>query len=230
MSNSVARISPPLAIVLLISTAIAWITPFDVAFAAATFGFPWLRVGLMALIALVGASFASKLDLKLSWNGRRYPALLGIAAAAATALYVVAIDCWVFRKILPTDYVNFLHSSLQGRLIYFMTRAFNENVLYRLFLFTGLTYAVFAAKGREAITPTVLVIAMAVSQSINIGLNVVALSHEPLSVLQLVYDALRYVVPGMFWAWLFWRFGFMIAEVASVGCHLFLQPMIGVLL
>lgn len=230
MSNSIARISPPLTIVLLISAAIAWVAPFDVAFAAATFGSPWLRAGLMALIALVGASFASKLDLKLSWNGGRQLALLGIAAAIATALYVVAIDCWLFRKILQTDYINFMHSSLQGRLIYFMTRAFNENVLYRLFVFTGLTYAVCLAKGRKAITPTVLFIAMAVSQSVNIGLNVVALSHEQLSASLLAYDALRYIVPGMFWAWLFWRFGFMTAEVASVGCHLFLQPMIGVLL
>lgn len=46
----------------------------------------------------------------------------------------------------------------------------------------------------------------------------------------LVYDLLRYVVPGVLWAWLFWRFGFVTAEVASVGCHIFLQPGFGILL
>jgi hypothetical protein len=46
----------------------------------------------------------------------------------------------------------------------------------------------------------------------------------------LIYYVFRGVVPGVVWAALFWRFGFMAAEIGSVGCHLFLQPMLGALL
>jgi hypothetical protein len=71
---------------------------------------------------------------------------------------------------------------------------------------------------------------MIATQTLNIGMNVAALSPDPLSFATLFYDALRYVAPGVLWAWLYWRFGFLTAEVASVGCHIFLQPALGVLL
>ena len=65
---------------------------------------------------------------------------------------------------------------------------------------------------------------MIVAQSINISINVVYALGDPISFSVLAYDALRYVAPGVLWAWLFWRFGFVVAEVASVGSHVFLQP------
>jgi hypothetical protein len=44
------------------------------------------------------------------------------------------------------------------------------------------------------------------------------------------YWLARYVAPGVVWAWLYWRHGFVTAEVASVTCHLFLQPPFGMLI
>jgi hypothetical protein len=40
----------------------------------------------------------------------------------------------------------------------------------------------------------------------------------------MAYDCLRYIAPGVLWALLFRRFGFATAEVASVGCHVLIQP------
>lgn len=68
---------------------------------------------------------------------------------------------------------------------------------------------------------------MVLAQCVNIAMNVAVL--EPVTAPLLFYDAIRYVAPGVLWAWLYLRFGFVSAEVASVGCHLFLQPMFGAL-
>ena len=37
-------------------------------------------------------------------------------------------------------------------------------------------------------------------------------------------------VPGVIWGYLYWRPGFVAAEIASVGTHPFLQPALGILL
>ena len=70
---------------------------------------------------------------------------------------------------------------------------------------------------------------MIAAQALNIGVNVVLISDQALTPAILTYDALRYIVPGVIWACLFWRYGFFVAEVASVGCHIFLQPALGYL-
>jgi hypothetical protein len=40
----------------------------------------------------------------------------------------------------------------------------------------------------------------------------------------------RPIVPGVIWGYLYWRHGFVAAEIASVGMHPFLQPALGILL
>jgi hypothetical protein len=114
---------------------------------------------------------------------------------------------------------------LETRLSYFMLRAFNENVIYRLFVFSGLMYLLSRLNGSRDLAPAWIASAMVVAQVINIGLNVVIPSPDPITAASIFYDLLRYVSPGVLWAWLYWRFGFLTAEVASVGCHIFLQPM-----
>jgi hypothetical protein len=224
------RVAPSFLLILLVSMAIAWTTPFDVVFAAVTFDLSWLRALTMAAIAIVGTFFAAESGLKLQGHGARFPILIGITAAVMTAVYVLAIDCFVFRSALQPGYVAFMRSPLESRLLYFTARTFNENMLYRLFAFAGIACAIRAVRGSGALTMPWLLIAMIFSQSINITLNVIAPSYDLLSPLVLTYDVLRFVVPGIFWAFLFWRFGFVTAEVAAVGCHLFLQPLIGILI
>jgi len=226
------RLSPALVGILLIGMTIAAIAPFDVLFAAATFGSPFARVGLIALLALIGTFCAHRVGLRLHGHGMRRPLLFGVAAAIATAVYVAVIDGVVFRATLPVSYVDFFETTgLRDRLIYFMLRAFNENVIYRLFVFSSLFYLIARIKGAHAddLPPALILCAIVATQALNIGVNVAALSPDPLSFAALFYDALRYVAPGVLWGWLYWRFGFLTAEVASVGCHIFLQPALGLL-
>jgi hypothetical protein len=224
------RFSPALSTIILISMAIAVVAPFDIAFTAATFGSSILRAVLIAILAMIGAFCARRTGLRLEGHGARRPIVIGVVMAVVVAAYVVAIDCYLFRFLLRDDYVQFLRLPLPGRLMYFMLRAFNENVIYRLFVFSSLFYLLFLARRSKDPTPALIFAAMVAAQLINIGMNVVALSSGPLSLLTLTYDSFRYVVPGVLWAWLFWRFGFVTAEVASVGCHIFLQPALGILL
>jgi hypothetical protein len=222
-----------LAAILLIGTAIAAIAPFDVAFTAVTFGSVIARMGLMAAFALIGAFCANRVGLRLEGHGARRPMLIGVAAAVAVAVYVAAIDGAVFRTTLSVSYLQlFETTSLRDRFVYFMLRAFNENLIYRLFVFSTLFYLISLVTGvnPKNLHPGLVWSAMVATQMLNIGVNVTALSPDPLSFATLVYDGLRYVAPGVLWAWLYWRFGFVTAEMASVGCHLFLQPALGVLL
>jgi hypothetical protein len=227
------RFSLALVGILLIGMAIAAIAPFDVAFVAATFGSLFARMGLIAALALIGAFCADRAGLRLEGHGTRRPVLIGVAAAIAVAAYVTAIDGVLFRATLPVFYVHLFESvGLRDRLTYFMLRAFNENVIYRLFVFSALFYLISLVRGVKAndLSPVLIWCAMVATQMLNIGINVTALSPDPLSFATLFYDALRYVAPGVLWAWLYWRFGFVTAEVASVGCHILLQPALGVLL
>ena len=227
------RFSPALVAILLIGATIAAITPFDVAFDAATFGSPAGRVGLIAVLALIGAGCADRVGLGLEAHGARRPVLVGIAAAVAVAAYIAAIDGVLFRAALPADYVQFFATmGLRDRLVYFMLRAFNENVIYRLFVFSTLFYLIARLKGVPAkeLSPVPVWCAIVAAQILNIGMNVAALSPDPFTFATACYDAIRYVAPGVLWGWLYWRFGFLTAEVASVGCHIFLQPALGALL
>jgi hypothetical protein len=219
----------PLAVIVLISAAIAAVAPFDIAFAAATFGSSELRAGLMATLTITGALCARGAGLQLEGHSARAPLLVGMATAAIVAAYVVAIDGFLFRSLLSVDYVHAMKSPLSDRLIYFMLRAFNENVIYRLFVFSSLAYLGSLTLRSKDGKRTLIFGAMVAAQLLNIGINVVWLSAEPLSLLMLIYYGLRYIAPGVLWAWLFWRFGFATAEVASVGCHIFLQPAFSIL-
>lgn len=220
--------SPAVRLILLIGIPIAALAPFDVLFTALTLGSPWLRMGWIALLVLAGAGAGRRLGLRLEGHGARYPALVGLAAALAVALYVVVLDCWLFRSSLDPAYAAFLHQPLGTRLLYFMPRAFNENILYRLFGFAGL--ALLFGRGQTPPPRAVFAAAMIAAQLINIWFNVVAISPLPVTPLGLIYDGLRYVVPGVLWAVLYVRNGFAVAEVASVGCHLFLQPAFSLLI
>ncbi len=220
----------PLLPVLAIGGVIAAVTRFDLAFEAITFGSSVLRVFVFAALAIAGAFFAGRVGLRLQFHGTKHPILVGIGAAAIVATAVALIDGFVFRSDLSASYVEIFETvSLRDRLEYFMLRAFNENVFYRLFLFSVFAWA-FGAIWRRAAggtPPAAIWLAMVAAQVTNIAINVVAPSIDPVTLSSLTYDAVRYIAPGVAWAYLFTRFGFATAEIASVGCHVFLQPALG---
>jgi hypothetical protein len=223
------RVSPWAIGLLLIGAAIAALQPFDPAFDAITVGVPAIRGASIILLGLIGAFLAQRAGLSIGWHGSRWPMLVCLIAAVGVSLYVVSVDA-LFRPVLPPHYVAVFHKApLWMRLMYFMARAFNENILYRLFIFSGLVNILIFFQGWHSVQLPQILAAGFVAQALNLGINIMA-AAEPITATLLVYDLFRIMGPGLLWAWLFWRFGFITSEVSHVGGHLVLQPMLGALL
>jgi hypothetical protein len=119
---------------LLVGTAISSLAGFDIVFNAVTAGSPLLRISLFAAITVTGLFCAERVGLSLLPHGYRHPIRAALAFGALVAIAIAFIDGFLFRSILPPDYVGiFTGGSLGNRLAYFMLRAFNENIFYRLF-------------------------------------------------------------------------------------------------
>lgn len=218
-----ARFPQTLAAIVAIAAAIGWIAPFDLYYAAIAGGSPVVRAVVIALVAVAGGLASRAAGLRLGGQGRGAPLGIGLAAAALVAGWVLLLDCFLFRASLGEGVVAFLRAPLHVRLFYFMLRAFNENVIYRLFGFGAAVWLLGRWRGRRPGMAAMLAVAAAV-QAVNIGGNVVWAGGAPITAAGLGYVALRFILPGVVSAWLFVRHGFATAEVASVSCHLLLQP------
>lgn len=212
-----------LAGIVAIAAAIGWIAPFDIYYTAITGNSPLARAVVIALVAVAGGLASREAGLSLAGKGPGAPLAVGLVAAVLVAAWVLLLDCFLFRTRLAEGVVAFLRAPLPVRLFYFMLRAFNENVIYRLFGFGGAVWLLSRWRGRRPGMAAMLVVA-AVVQAVNIGGNVVWTAGAPIDAAGLGYDALRFVLPGVVSAWLFVRYGFATAEVASVSCHMVLQP------
>ena len=215
--------SPAVRLILLIGIPIAALAPFDVLFSALTLGSPSLRMMWIAALVLIGARAGAGTGLRLEGHGARHPVLIGLAAAIVVAAYLLVLDCFVFRSLLDPNYAAFMHRPLGERLVYFMPRAFNENIMYRLFGFGGLVW-LLSRGGRVPVSGWMLAAAMIGAQLVNVYFNVVMLTPGPVTPIVLLYDALRFVAPGVLSAVIYLRYGFTTAEIASVSCHAVLQP------
>src|ERR1700733_11089045 len=171
-------------VTLLIGATIAAITPFDLAFAALTQGSALARVCLLVTLGLIGI-YCSNLNGFVLRKRGLHPIIAGALCALGVAVYVVLIDAWLFRAVVPRSYIEFFHThDLRQRLIYYMLRAFNENVLYRLFAFSTLGYVLALMSKRRTIS---FVISMVVAQVVNVGINIVPTASDPVTPLFLIY-------------------------------------------
>lgn len=220
---------PAVVVTLLIGMAIAFLMPFDANIAALTGDSGIVRAGMTAVLVVLGTAFAQRAGLRFEGHGSHSPALVGVTAALVMTAYILLLDGVLFRSILPKGYIEFLQAPLAERYVYFMLRAFNENIVYRLFVFSALLWLTTLAYRPKPIPAIMIAGCMVIAQVVNIWPNVLSQS-EPQTAAMLGYDVLRYVVPGVAWAILYLRNGFVIAELASVGCHLFLQPAFGALI
>ena len=209
-----------------IAGVIAWLQPFDLAFAALTLGNPALRALAIVAMALVGLGVGERLGMTIRPTNTRRPIVFPITVAAAVAVGCALAD-WLLS---PDPHGKFqqmiLSTPLQARLTYFILRAVNENILYRLFLGSVLVWLIGrvwkAADGRPA--GGAYWLGFLLAQVLNIWVNVTSLA--PVTPHALLHDAVRYVGPGMVWAWLYRRHGFQSNEIACASGHLFYQPLV----
>lgn len=212
-----------------ISMVIGFCLPFDALVNGVAGGNRLAHALVMGALALAGVRLSVLAGFRLEGhthaaNGAARPWQVGMFWALAVTLYVLALDGIVFPTHLSAPVVARAQLPLAERLPYFMARAFNENVIYRLVVFAALVAAARGLRGGRAVPWPGILAAATVAQLVNIGANVMWLLPEQWSLAGLGYDLIRYVVPGVLWAWLYRQHGFATAEVASVGCHIFLQP------
>ncbi|HXV01577.1 MAG TPA: hypothetical protein VG166_13880 [Caulobacteraceae bacterium] len=226
---AVARLGgPTLAFIVAIAVSIAWIAPFDRFFAEATFALPALRAVLIVALAAVGAWLAPRVSLEVGQHGLRRPLLFPLAVSLGVAVWCAAIDVAMVRRVGHAGaYAALIQGGPLGpRLIYYSLRAFNENVIYRLFATTLLAWAFARLAGhrRDPAPAAAIVAAVVIAQLVNI-LGNVTFGGGPVTAFSVAYDSLRYIAPGIVWGLLYWRFGFVTTEIACTSVHLFFQPL-----
>lgn len=218
---------------LAVGSVIAAVAPFELAFGFLTRDSAVVRALALPVIGLVGLVAASRVGLAFGTKNLSHPVGTPILVAAAVALGVAILDGFLCRGLLSASYVRvFTDVGLGTRYLYFMLRAFNENVIYRLFVMSTLIWIIGAWWHDRDQRPTngAFWAGIVLAQVINISINVVATSSGPSTAGALFYDGIRYIVPGLVWGYLYWHHGFVAAEIASVGTHLFLQPALACLL
>jgi hypothetical protein len=234
VSLSVARLPPPLRegarpaqpllwLAVLASCALAYLTPYDLLFDRLTLNLPVARSLAMLGCWLGGLWLLRANGFSLVVVGMWRPALEIGCAAAAMALWCVAMDGLLFRSMLPPAYFTWEHQPLAQRLLYYCTRAFNENVLYRLFLgslFAWLLRRIWRKPGHAL---ALSMLGMSAAHLVNVAVNLGWAGADPAI---LAWLLLRFMVPGIAWSWLYVRHGFVANEAAAIGVHCILQPLV----
>ena len=215
---------------LALAAVIAAVEPFDRLFDAATLGLAPLRVLAIVALAIVGSVAAGRVGLRVTPVAGRGSLLAPVLTAMAVAVVCAGVD-WAFRSRLHPGYAQMLTGApLASRTTAFMMRAFNENILYRLFLGSTLAWVLGRVWrdvcGRPA--AGAFWCAFALSQALNVWVNVT--SHAPVDAAAVLHDGLRYFLPGMVWSWLYWRRSFQANEIACTSVHLVFQPLVAALL
>jgi len=215
------------ATLLLLGAAIAAIAGFDNAFNAVTLGLPLLRAALFAILTLAGFFLARRAGLSLLAKAIRHPFATPAGIGFAVALALALLDCYVFRAQVPAAYIDFVKSEPLGiRLLYFCTRAFSEEVLYRLFLTSAIVCAARASihQAGDGVYWTAIIAAQVLAIATNAPLPASPDAHY------LLYMLLRTIAPGIIWGFLYWRHGLATALTAHIATHVFLQPITGIAL
>lgn len=223
----------PAGALLLVGALIASQAGFDIVFNAITGDVPWIRVVLFLALTCIGIFCARRTDLRLAAHDLAQPVVVAFGIGLLVALYVAAIDLIVFRQLLPPDYVAFFSGHpLSERLVYFMLRAFNENILYRLFFMSTVLWGMGLVwrDSRGRIPDTAYWIAIILAQTIPMLLNEAPFYPPHLTPVFLLYVVVRFILAGILWGFLYWRYGFVTAEIAHVSTHIFLQPIMGYVL
>jgi hypothetical protein len=231
--HALLQIDRPLLTALAVGSVIAALAPFDLAFDFLTRGSSLARALALPVIGVIGFVAARRVGLGFGAKNLKHPVAVPVLVAAVVAVAVATVDGFLCRSLLSSSYVQIFSAvGLGGRLLYFMSRAFNENLIYRWCVMSTLIWMIGVLWHDADDRPTSGAhwVGIVLAQVINIWINVVATSSGPITSGVLLYDGVRYIVPGVIWGYLYWRHGFVAAEIASVGTHPLLQPALGFLL
>ncbi|MGA9916761.1 MAG: hypothetical protein WBR17_29905 [Paraburkholderia sp.] len=218
---------------LLVGALIASEAGFDIVFNAISGGVPWIRVVLFLALGTTGFFCAQRTGLRLAAHDLGHPIAAAFGIGLLVALYVATVDLIVFRHFLPPSYVAYFSGhSLSERMFSFMLRAFNESILYQLFFMSAVLWGMGLVwrNSQGHIPKAAYWIAIILAQAIPMLLNEAPFYPPHLTPIFLLYVLVRFILAGILWGFLYWRYGFVTAEMAHVSTHIFLQPIMGYVL
>jgi hypothetical protein len=129
--NALLPIDGPLLAALAVGSVIAAVAPFDLAFDFLTRGSSLGRALALPVIGLIGLVAARRVGLGFGSKNLKHPVAVPVLVAALVAFAVAAVDGFLCRGALSANYVQIFSAvGLGSRLLYFMPRAFNENLIY----------------------------------------------------------------------------------------------------
>lgn len=163
---------------------------------------------LLPLLVLGGAVSAQWLGLRLYARSWRENVGVPLAASFVVGAAIMRFDA---TSLAATDFSS---------LLYYAPKAAAEELIYRLGATSCIALILSVATRQRASRAVYVLIAAIVAQSLNIVLNV-HLAHQHLG-----YAAVRYLLPGVVWGWLYLRYGFLASVVGHVGTHLWLIPVL----
>ena len=160
------------------------------------------------LLTTAGAMSADRLGLRCAAGSWRENVWIPLLASFVIGAAILRYDP---RSLAATDYTS---------LFYYPPKAAAEELIYRLGVTSCIAFmlSVFSRK-RTSLAVSVM-LAATLAQTINIVLNV------PLPAQNLDYTAIRYLLPGVVWGWLYLRYGFLAAVIGHVGTHIWLDPIL----
>ncbi|RAS26389.1 hypothetical protein BX591_11449 [Paraburkholderia bryophila] len=223
----------PAGVLLGVGALIASRAGLDRVFDAVTAGLPWARVALFLALGVVGIYCAEHSGLRLAAHGLRHPFAVAFGIGLLVALYVAFVDLVVFRRLLPSSYVAYFSgTTLTARLTYFMLRAFNEDIFYRLFFMSTVLWVLgLVWRDSQGRLPNAAYwFAIILAQAVPMLINEAPFYPPHLTPVFLLYVVVRFILAGVLWGFLYWRYGFVTAETAHVSTHIFLQPIMGLVL
>lgn len=203
------------AVFIAVATFAAAATRYEPMFLLATSAVPAWRAVLFAVLTLFGAVVARRAGLKLAPS--KSGLVAAIASAALVAALVLVLDGVLFRAALAPEYVASFNEPLALRLAFYPARSLTEEILYRLVVMSCLFW--LAQRWNPRALTLTLCCAILIAQL----LNVLPKSGDT----TFVYLLARFIVPGLVWGFLFWRYNFATAALAHMTCHLLLQPALG---
>jgi len=214
-----------------VGATIAAVVPWGLALNSVPVSSSGIRASLFIAMGGMGQILSRRIGLDILPTGFRMPLLAIVVSGACMAAYLVWIDAFVFRSALAPVYVAFIHTeSLPTRLLYHELRSFNEGIVFQLFFGSMLTWFIgLGLRNDDRIAPSAYWIGLALGHFLNVCFNVFAIPGHPMTPQALAYDTFRYAAPGALWVYLYRRHGLTSALAANATTHLFLQPLLGIL-
>lgn len=194
-------------------------------------GHVWLRAVLFLVLTFIGLLCTRHANLHLLPASGTLNVVMPVTTGFAVAVGVTIIDAVIFRSVIPAPYVAVItEQPLVLRIIYFVSRSFNEEIFNRLVLMSAIAWAVgLFWKDTAGRTPdgaywTAIIVAQVLAILLN---GIASYSFANFTPVLVLYAIVRFVLPGVIWGLIYWRHGLVTALLAHMSAHIFLQPMLG---